>query len=1135
MSSTAAKAVEMLRSLAWASGLGDCLEHSEFGQLIASRDQAPMDAWFKFDRAPKAQKAALRSKAAHRLWEHPEVMRVIRDRLTTQTRYDEGRKAVSAFFDLTRPEAQGDAEGFRAHLADIVSRQQPKSERLLSEIATVVLIEGMSHARDVMCELLFSDTDNAGSDEPPQSSPQLGAEGAHLGRATAPVSTEIRRLVDDLVALAAGAEEEMPWDAIVETAGLVAECAARGKAQSDDDERLRARLGETLGTMVQDLRPQLEFHEIRDWESWPDAVNRAEPSTLGSLLAAAESLSDALLRYRELSDGPPPSTATAQREVRARQAELESEIGEHAGRLSRGIAAGYASEAQSSEWEPLDVLSESVEDKTIQAVESEDLENPDDQTTALGPSALSEPVATAEATVSEPPEPEAASGEAWLGDSVADRAVVALPDDAPLGAESVADTTTSLPDTAWPGDAQVPEDDAHPTPPDEREEDPLSSAQWRLLADGDLPNAYWLAGGEEAAAAGCAPGWIVRALMLSSRADSDACDEAAELAWIVDRHSQPVAELTRSAGLTEEAAIWLALGATCRPALLAPASRARQWLPELHGRSGSPAASFVAAIQAFDDRRAAPLDLELLNNSVAGRSWEKDAADAAREASKWCETAEQVHINYQPASKALRQIAGPSHEFGGAVRAVARNDASAFKDVERVRNEWFRKKDILLDEVQRLGPRRRKLVGPAANAIRDRFGEIREHLSAWLQAVARGQRLAEKTDWRAEQAERLRSALLDVWAGILDQHLSGRAEDPATPPSVRAAARAAHDALAHLVSLLNGREEMGDATESAAWYDRLRLPLLLLVPCPISDDGALPDELSDEQRMLLLEEIERGTRPERMFRTHLEQKDFLACGILRDAGLLTEGDRDVVEEERNAQTQALARDLDGARAAIEQATVDHVISDEQRSDLYGTLESLQRRTQEARVLRLQTVYEHLQAVEHVIEESKQKRMGSLREDLDDLREQAAALVSTAQKELAGKWVDAAIGALADQRLALAEDYANQAEDAVRGSRTTGRPPSSAEPEVDWFDRYFGAGPRDEPSGRSQLTAWLEHHRESKARDTLAKGDSIDGVDMGRVEGARYAEIQNGLTALLDLKHSSAEADRGRVELPSIGV
>jgi len=466
-----------------------------------------------------------------------------------------------------------------------------------------------------------------------------------------------------------------------------------------------------------------------------------------------------------------------------------------------------------------------------------------------------------------------------------------------------------------------------------------------LVAEDDLPGAYWLARSLAAAqVVPAAPDWLLAAAQGARWLSSDSDALAVDLLQITTGQAPPA----------DDAQAMIGLAAALRPVLIAPATGLLGWLkaPEC-----CPVArDLVAAINDFA-KLGVSLHPEDVQGAAGTQQREAAIAEAARSAARWLEEAPRTRPKYKRAADVWRHLVDARGEIHAMLLPVTRDERGKAEAVRELVNQWSAR-DYVMSRINDIDQR---LVGWKARQI---DGAAREHLCRdidqactiarhWCDLIKREQELATRGDWLSQQAMRLRANVLASLPAV--EAALAETSSAAGQPLLKAAARLLQRALWELRQLLNLPAPEAPAelackpshawpyTPSDSLYSALARRLLALPEIDLGDDGLPSPEGLAQIAPTLRDASAAGRSLESAFGLWLEKQDYrFAEAIL---GILEKGTDTTVLRRRYCDTlagsvAALREDKERTVSEVEQCLLDGVISEEERAEHLHVIETI---------------------------------------------------------------------------------------------------------------------------------------------------------------------------------------------------
>jgi hypothetical protein len=299
------------------------------------------------------------------------------------------------------------------------------------------------------------------------------------------------------------------------------------------------------------------------------------------------------------------------------------------------------------------------------------------------------------------------------------------------------------------------------------------------------------------------------------------------------------------------------------------------------------------------------------------------------------------------------------------------------------------------------------------------------------------------------------------------------------------------------------------------WKQALSRPLLLLRGVPLDEEGYFDIDGSLMTKDSLLQAVLDKRSLKDALNDHLERNDFrLAELVIQE--LQDSGDQQAAElyqefEELESSACLMLKDkIDHTRNLIVQATIDHVLTEELRSELEGQLLSIE----EQKTRQFYLLFQELDEIAENISNLRGERHESLRDNIkqlcSDLDNRAAISGEQNNLVIAKRHLERSEGALRNGDLALADEFVHYAERAI----DTGMEIEVEEEfdKVKYVEEFAGV-----INGLNNYLEAEEYRSPRGLVELLSKGKSEAGLDMKRVPGARYKEIKSGLDAWLNIK------------------
>ena len=641
---------------------------------------------------------------------------------------------------------------------------------------------------------------------------------------------------------------------------------------------------------------------------------------------------------------------------------------------------------------------------------------------------------------------------------------------------------------------------------------------WALVAEDDLPGAYWLARSLNASGRRSPiPDYVLKAAQGARWLASG--DEERLVSDLLDiaKAGQPS---------SDDVQAMIGLAGSLRAALIAPRSGMISWLkvpsccPELH--------ELVGTVKEFAELNIVLLP-EALDRVAGVEQQEATLGKVVRDARQWLRETPSQRSTHKRASKVWQHLVGPRGELRKMLLPVGEDRRNEAQIVKELLEQWEQETHIS-DRIHQIdrqlaGKRPRRPINRAIHKklVRDVKDACRLARQWWEQ----GNRLYEtrtRGDWRSGQVDRLRDRVhkaLPRAEAALEQ-LSQR--DQSAP--VEAAALCLRRALRQLDETLHLQAVEG-ALGTYAWEwctsdaenlsTALSRRLLWLPELSLDDEGQPFDEIHVATP---LREACAGKRDLRTaFKGWLQRQDYRFIKILLSA-MRSEGDEPRVDELSSLYQEA----LDGSRAVlgehlnrtdqeIEQAVVDGIIGEE-RSEYNAIVVSVGSKE----VLNFPPEFKSLEEVHERLADARKERLEELRQTWKSLEKRLDESDITPErrevfKERISRELTGEDTRVVEERIAQLEEVLHLGDDAGEiFSRASA-------PTRDVLAEFKERAPR--------IAQWFEQAKGLQAivRDIeRAPSRHLGGTNFKRVPKPRRDEAARAVTAWRLLKQQGRKGD-----------
>lgn len=659
----------------------------------------------------------------------------------------------------------------------------------------------------------------------------------------------------------------------------------------------------------------------------------------------------------------------------------------------------------------------------------------------------------------------------------------------------------------------------------------MKQAVWKCLGRAQVAEAYWLAREVEDTTAEedtnpVFPSWLLLASFLSQNATWKSSEEIDLLYNIVSCHPQPCSELLLHLNISSRSlAHYIAI--TALPAaLLAPQTGAHSWLQDAVGHLADPSDRFVQLLNAVIEFAAVGESLDSYHAQISNGAleWGNLATAAAQNAIDWEKEVTGSRPGYTPARKVLGRLGGKDSTIASALEVVKDNKNDEADIVQATLTNWLssrRAMNKLVEEETRIAYDNRAYVptidGKPLEQIIHKLQDLQTIFEDWVAAVNIGNTLEQKGDWRYLTAMKLREQLASYEKFIQEQSSSYTAEPITTEMGSELIESILRQVtrwwLNNFLTGINARipESEGSANKGD-WIRVLRRPLLLLDDPPLDDDGMHNLEQPFQPDEPLWKILPGEYRWEKTCSCHIQNRNFLAADLVLIE--LTQANSPAVqqisEEKEHRLTEArylLKERITDTYNRIEQATIDHVLSEADRSFFSGRLLSIE----DSSTLKTYKLFDELDQIVQELDELRQERLASLGERIDTLKDDLRVESSDIKNyEAADRYAKLAGQALDSGDLPLADEYLDYAERAVALGIDVGFEGYPATiSTVKEFSYVF--------NNLYNALEDAEKNNPYAVLNLLDRGESAAGLDMRRTTGARRRDIRPAIEAWNNLK------------------
>ena len=645
---------------------------------------------------------------------------------------------------------------------------------------------------------------------------------------------------------------------------------------------------------------------------------------------------------------------------------------------------------------------------------------------------------------------------------------------------------------------------------------------WKMVEDGDLAGAYWLS----------------RSMTKLNKVPAippDLLAAAQGSAWLTTEnrlaYAENLREIARHFQPDPTCLEHMLLGvATALPAIiLSPSSELLDWLNVPAEQDWL--TEFVAPIREFGFYGVG-LSSDVLPGVTDVAQLEDQLRQVVVNANEWWATAPHRRSHLKRAVDVWHDLLKPQGRLSRFMQPVLANDMAAMEGVRQELEHWqtLSYVDAVIDDVDcELSERKKpRIDGGIRDYLRRSIAEACQHAAHWLRLNEELEKRAHKgSDWLAQQAARLRSELKGSLPGVVAAMAEYRLETE--PVAHRAAAQVLTNALQHLAAIF-GLNKPGTGSLSqvpvALWArppypqwathetdsiaQALNRRLLLMPQVDLLDDGTP----AESGWRVLYGEIEVALQPiPNLFAHWLGKTDYRFIDLLFALHPERQSAEDKYLEELEGSRSALIIHLQKIQGLVEQAVVDGIISDSQRSEYLARLDGV--RPQEIR--NFDAEHHHLESLGNTLDEARAQRIAQLKEQWATLSDALrASLLEDDKQQVIANFLNRAVGR---QDTRLVEESLAHLHKALETNQDL---------EIDdWF------APRQENdlfqhflSRLAELNRFFDSGGNLRAISAAMKQhQNLAGLEFGNVPRKRLDEAMQALQAWTKLKVSLPKANQ----------
>lgn len=639
------------------------------------------------------------------------------------------------------------------------------------------------------------------------------------------------------------------------------------------------------------------------------------------------------------------------------------------------------------------------------------------------------------------------------------------------------------------------------------------------------------------------PSWLALGISIIFGADSFDLDEKELITEMVDNRKEAVKTIENSLNCGREYAALLVAVLAVRAALLAPETGAIQWLEESIEGLGSFSDKFYEIFsEVYKFAKSGAIFSSIgLYKELGKPGWKEVASDISRKVIRFVDEIRTRKYSYAPANIFFSRIFEGDGDLAIAYDAVVNGRYEQSDYIDTLINRLlFDEKSIknfiseaitrMMDDVYNM--KRIRIQGNALDMLARRVDELLTLFEKWLAVVNEGKSSEINADknWNVEKTRELNTSLRTKWSK-LKQALKLNKEAKPMEKAIYSFSIGVLDKLieSFFAPALPGEEwfaNFPDENMVPMWKKILGYPLLFVDYPEMDEDGNFELLSPNYENKDFTIAFSSGNSLWEMFEKHLNNHDFNAAGLCRNY-LMAQGENIDALTKRYAEREHEAKanirtTVSQLEQRIVQASIDHIISENENSSLLGKLFSVEKESMEDNHVSgdlykclkgLDDIRKELQAIKTMREESLGKNIASLEAEV---RKKADSLDPNAI-EFINKYISQGTESLKKGEFGVADEYIHFAENAFyKGELKEYIPREGHDNYVKEFcavsndlERYL----EDEHQAIEQILRTIEMRNNGTRIGKILK-------NLSWVPGARKFEVKEGLEAWSVIKEKN---------------
>ncbi|NLO38215.1 MAG: hypothetical protein GX115_01900 [Ruminiclostridium sp.] len=671
----------------------------------------------------------------------------------------------------------------------------------------------------------------------------------------------------------------------------------------------------------------------------------------------------------------------------------------------------------------------------------------------------------------------------------------------------------------------------------------------RYLTQNKVNYLYWLsreAEGKEDKESSIFPSWLALGISVIFSAESFDLDEKQLIAEMVENHKQVLETIENSLKCEHEYAALLEATLALRAVLLAPETSALQWLAESMDHLGSFSDKFYGIFSEIYKfaQSGATFSSASLYKELGKPEWREVASELSKKVIRFVDENRIRKFNYAPANFFFNRIFEDGGDIAVAYDAVVNGKYEQSDCVNELINKLLSDeksiKSYISETITRMmedeyNMKRVKIQGNALDMVARRIDELRSLFERWVTIVSEGKasEINSERNWNIDRTKELHMLLRAEWEKT-EKNLKLNKAAKTMEKAIYTFSVNGLDILIKnfFTPVLHGEQwfsNIPDENMVPLWKKILGYPLLFVDYPGMDEDGNFEPSSADYDSKDFIKAFSSDCDLWKMFERHLNNNDFNAAGLCRGY-LMAQGENvDTLSKryaEREHEAKANIRTvISQLEQRIIQASIDHIISENENSSLLGKLLSVEKESMEDNRVSgnlykclkdLDDIRKELQGIKTLREESLGKNIANL---AAEVQKKAESLAPNAI-EFINKYISLGNESLKKGELGVADEFIHFAENAFYQGELKEYTPREG------HENYV----REFCMVSNDLEKFLKESRQPidqifRTIDTGSNGTKISKIlkNLSNVPGGRRFEVKEGLEAWSDIKEKTKGA------------